>query len=89
MDTLERLRDGGELRVGAAAHPPWVSRENGRYTGLAESGTAAGVIGVGLGFWWMDPVAAAIVSTSILKDGVQNVGSAIADLIERRPMKTP
>jgi divalent metal cation (Fe/Co/Zn/Cd) transporter len=55
---------------------------------IAESGTAAGVIGVGLGFWWMDPVAAALVSTSILKDGVQNVGSAIAGLIERRPMKT-
>jgi divalent metal cation (Fe/Co/Zn/Cd) transporter len=56
----------------------WVS-------GLA---TALGVLGVGLGFWWVDPLAAALVSLSILKDGVDNVGVAVGDLIERRPMKT-
>jgi ABC-type amino acid transport substrate-binding protein len=34
LDTLERLRSGGELRAGAAAHPPWVVIEDGRPTGL-------------------------------------------------------
>lgn len=55
---------------------------------VTATATAVGVLGVGWGFWWVDPVAAALVSLSILKDGVDNVGVAIGDLIERRPMKT-
>lgn len=55
---------------------------------VTATATAVGVLGVGLGFWWVDPVAAALVSLSILKDGVDNVGVAVGDLIERRPMKT-
>jgi divalent metal cation (Fe/Co/Zn/Cd) transporter len=55
---------------------------------VTATATAIGVIGVGLGFWWLDPVAAALVSLSILKDGVDNIGVAVGDLIERRPMKT-
>ena len=35
-------------------------------TGLA---TAVGVLGIGLGFWWADAVAALVVSISISKDG--------------------
>ena len=53
----------------------------------AETATAAGVIGVGLGFWWMDPLAAALVSVDIMKDGVVNLKGAVADLIEREPSK--
>jgi divalent metal cation (Fe/Co/Zn/Cd) transporter len=55
---------------------------------VTATATAVGVLGVGLGFWWVDPVAAALVSLSILKDGVDNIGIAVGDLIERRPMKT-
>ena len=55
---------------------------------VTAAATAVGVLGVGLGFWWLDPVAAAVVSLSIVKDGVDNLGVAIGDLIERRPMKT-
>jgi cation diffusion facilitator family transporter len=55
---------------------------------VTATATAVGVLGVGLGFWWVDPMAAALVSTSILKDGVDNVRVAVGDLIERRPMKT-
>ena len=55
---------------------------------VTASATAVGVLGVGVGVWWLDPVAAALVSVSILKDGVDNVRVAVGDLIERRPMKT-
>lgn len=55
---------------------------------LTGVGTAVGVLGVGLGFWWVDPVAAGLVAADILHDGVKNVGVAVADLMERRPMKT-
>lgn len=55
---------------------------------MAEGATALGVIGVGLGYWWADPAAAALVSLDILKDGASNLRHAVFDLIERRPMKT-
>src|SRR5690606_8089769 len=55
---------------------------------MAETATAIGVLGVGLGFWWVDPVAAAVVSIDILKDGIVNLKVVVGDLMERRPMRT-
>ena len=55
---------------------------------MTETATAIGVIGVGFGLWWLDPIAAAVVSLDIFKDGIVNIGVAMADLIERRPIKT-
>lgn len=55
---------------------------------MAESATAVGVIGLGLGFWWLDPLAAAVVSVDILKDGAANLRTSVSDLIDRRPVKT-
>lgn len=55
---------------------------------MAELATACGVIGIGLGFWWADPLAALLVSLDILHDGVSNVARAVTDLIKERPKKT-
>lgn len=44
-----------------------------------------GVLGVGIGWWWADAVAAGIISLDIVKDGVTNVKRAMADLMDRRP----
>ncbi len=55
---------------------------------MAESATAVGVIGTGFGLWWLDPLAAALVSADILKDGVGTLKTAISDLADRRPEKT-
>ncbi len=52
---------------------------------MAESATAVGVIGTGFGLWWHDPLAAALVSADILKDGIATLKTATADLIDRRP----
>ena len=52
-----------------------------------EVATGVGVIGVGLGVWWTDPIAAALVSLAITRDGIGNLRAAVSDLIERRPMK--
>ena len=54
---------------------------------MAAAATAIGVIGVGFGVWWLDPLAAALVSVDILKDGGDNLATAVADLIDRRPKK--
>ncbi|QPK83300.1 cation transporter [Corynebacterium qintianiae] len=51
-------------------------------TGLA---TIVGVLGVGIGLWWADAVAAIVVSLSIVWDGVTNLRTAVRDLTDARP----
>ena len=55
---------------------------------MAGTATALGVLGVGLGYWWADPVAAGLVSLDILHDGATNVANAVTDLMNERPKKT-
>jgi cation diffusion facilitator family transporter len=44
-----------------------------------------GVVGIGLGLWWADPVAALFIAFSVLKDGYENSKDAVNDLINQRP----
>ena len=41
-----------------------------------------GVLGIGMGLWWADGVAAIVISLSILKDGWQQVSGAVGDLLD-------
>ncbi|CAM8644150.1 MULTISPECIES: cation transporter [Sphingobium] len=45
----------------------------------------AGVIGLGLGWWWADSLAAAIISLDIISDGVKALRSSTAELIDGAP----
>lgn len=51
------------------------------------SGVAAslGIIGIATGLWWADAVAAAVISTDIVRDGWSNLGNAVTDLMDRHP----
>ncbi len=51
-------------------------------TGLAG---ILGVLGVGLGFWWADAVAAGFISFEILRDGIKNLRTSTAELIDGMP----
>ncbi len=51
-------------------------------TGIA---TIAGIVGIGLGWWWADGVAAALVSIDIVGDGIKNLRRVVADLCDRAP----
>lgn len=51
-------------------------------TGLAGIG---GILGIAFGFWWADAVAAAIISTSIVRDGVTSLRVATAELVDGTP----
>jgi cobalt-zinc-cadmium efflux system protein len=51
-------------------------------TGAAGIG---GVIGLGLGWWWADSVAAAIISIDIINDGVRALRSSTAELVDGAP----
>ncbi|MGI0108247.1 cation diffusion facilitator family transporter [Salinimicrobium sp. WS361] len=46
-----------------------------------------GILGVGLGLWWADAVAAIFISGSILKDGFKHTKTAALDLMDRYPKR--
>lgn len=43
-----------------------------------------GVLGVGLGLWWLDGAAALFISLGIVWDGIRNARAAVFDLIDQR-----
>ncbi|MDG2514889.1 MULTISPECIES: cation transporter [Sphingobium] len=45
----------------------------------------AGIIGLGLGWWWADSVAAAIISLDVLNDGIKALRSSTAELVDGAP----
>lgn len=51
-------------------------------TGLAG---IVGVLGVGLGLWWADALAALVIGIDVARDGLSNLREAIGDLLDRRP----
>jgi cation diffusion facilitator family transporter len=44
-----------------------------------------GVVGIGLGLWWADSVAASIISVDIVRDGYKNLRVAVGDLMDKEP----
>jgi cation diffusion facilitator family transporter len=44
-----------------------------------------GIVGIALGFWWADAVAAAVISIEILKDGTSNLRNSLAQVMNKRP----
>lgn len=51
-------------------------------TGLAG---VAGILGIGMGWWWADAAAALFISGSVLHDGARNLKAAMRDLHDARP----
>lgn len=43
-----------------------------------------GVLGIGVGLWWLDGVAALFISLGIIHDGFRNTRSAVVDLMDQR-----
>jgi cation diffusion facilitator family transporter len=47
-------------------------------------GSIVGVLGIGVGIWWLDGAAALFIAAGILWDGITNTRSAILDLMDMR-----
>lgn len=52
---------------------------------LTAVAAAAGVLGIGIGWWWVDAVAAMVISVDILYDGWRSLKAVIGDLMDRTP----
>ncbi|HEY8465588.1 MAG TPA: cation transporter [Solirubrobacterales bacterium] len=52
---------------------------------LTAGAAAAGVIGIGLGLWWADSVAALVIAADILHDGQRYLRESISDLMDEWP----
>ena len=44
-----------------------------------------GIVGIGIGWWWADAVAALFISIEIVRDGARNIKRVIEDLMDTRP----
>ena len=53
---------------------------------LTATAAMAGVLGVGIGWWWADAVAAGIIALDVLWDGVRNTQGAVFDLMDQHPV---
>jgi cation diffusion facilitator family transporter len=51
---------------------------------MTSVGTIVGVLGIGVGLWWMDAAAALFIAASIVHDGVSNLRAAVVDLMDAR-----
>jgi cation diffusion facilitator family transporter len=52
---------------------------------LSAGAAFVGVVGIGLGFWWADSVAAAVISIEIIRDGYGNLREVVTNLMDESP----
>ncbi|MDJ1371300.1 cation diffusion facilitator family transporter [Gulosibacter molinativorax] len=48
------------------------------------TGSIFGILGIGLGLWWLDATVALLIAGSILKDGVSNLRASLLDLMDKQ-----
>jgi cation diffusion facilitator family transporter len=65
----------------------YADAEMNRADWMTVAAAMLGVIGIGLGFWWADGVAALFIAQDIIRDGWRNVRAATHDLMDARPRR--
>jgi cation diffusion facilitator family transporter len=63
----------------------WADAEMNKADWMTAGAAMLGVVGIWFGLWWADAVAAIFISLSIVKDGVDNMKAAVADLMDQTP----
>lgn len=77
LPLAERLHDKALYADASMNKADWL-------TGLA---AMVGVLGIGMGWWWADASAAALISLDVLHDGWKNLTQSVRDLMDERPTK--
>jgi divalent metal cation (Fe/Co/Zn/Cd) transporter len=52
---------------------------------LAASAAGVGVIGIGFGLWWLDPLAAIFIGVEVVEEGVKHTKGVFAHLMSETP----
>ncbi|HEX2232834.1 MAG TPA: cation transporter [Thermoleophilaceae bacterium] len=63
----------------------YADAEMNRADWMTAGAAMVGVLGIGIGWWWADGVAALFISLDIMRDGLRNVRAANHDLMDARP----
>ena len=63
----------------------YADAEMNRADWLTVAAAILGILGIGLGIWFADAVAALFISGDIIKDGWKNVRASVHDLMDARP----
>ena len=63
----------------------YADAEMNRADWMTAGAAAVGVLGIGVGLWWADSVAALFISLDIARDGWSNLKAAVGDLMDSRP----
>lgn len=62
----------------------YADAEMNRADWMTAAAAALGILGIGVGLWWADSLAALVISLSIIRDGWKNVKAAGGDLMDER-----
>ncbi len=54
---------------------------------MTATAAMVGVLGIGIGLWWTDAVAASLIAADILHDGAKHLKGVVADLMDKRPRR--
>ena len=65
----------------------YADAEMNRADWMTVAAAMLGVIGIGVGLWWADAVAALFIAQDIIRDGWRNVRAATHDLMDARPRR--
>ena len=78
-----------KLKLADALHDKvlYADAEMNRADWMTATAAIIGVLGIGIGLWWMDAVAALFISQDIIRDGLRNVRAAGQDLMDARPRR--
>lgn len=52
---------------------------------LAGASGIIGVLGITFGIWWLDSAAALVISAEVIRDGIDNLKGAVADIMDEVP----
>lgn len=76
-----------KLRIARQLHDKvlFADAEMNRADWLTAGAAALGVLGIGVGWWWADPLAAVVIGADIVRDGVRTTRGAVANLMDNRP----
>ena len=79
----------GRMKIGPAKtlHDKtlWADALMNKADWMTGAAAVIGILGIGIGWWWADAVAAILIALDVLHDGFKHTGAAIRDLCDEMP----